>query len=110
MFYSRQAQDLIDSLYAAMADGTVKQKLRALGKLDLIAIDGLGYLPMDDTAGNHLFQLVSSAYERQRLIVTSNRPFEEWVPCSPIRRWPVPRWTDCCTTCPYSHLAVTATA
>jgi len=72
------AQDLIDSLYAAMADGTVKQKLRLLGKLDLIVIDELGYLPMDETAGNHLFQLVSNAYERQSLIVTSNRPFEEW--------------------------------
>lgn len=72
------AQDLIDGLYAAMADGTVKQKLRSLAKLDLIVVDELGYLPMDDTAGNHLFQLVSNAYERQSLIVTSNRPFEEW--------------------------------
>ena len=72
------AQDLIDSLYAAMADGTVKTKLRSLAKLDLIVVDELGYLPMDDTAGNHLFQLVSNAYERQSLIVTSNRPFEEW--------------------------------
>lgn len=72
------AQDLIDGLYAAMADGTVKKKLNALAKLDLVVIDELGYLPMDDTAGNHLFQLVSNAYERQSLIVTSNRPFEEW--------------------------------
>ena len=35
-------------------DGTVKQKLRSLAKLDLIVIDELGYLPMDDTASNHL--------------------------------------------------------
>jgi DNA replication protein DnaC len=72
------AQELIDNLYAAMADGTVKQKLRTLGKLDLIVIDESGYLPMDDMAGNHLFQIVSNAYEHQSLIVTSNRPFEEW--------------------------------
>ncbi|MCL6563835.1 MAG: ATP-binding protein [Firmicutes bacterium] len=72
------AQDLMDNLYAAMADGTVKQRLRALGRLDLIVVDELGYLPRGDAAGNHLFQLVSHAYEHQSLIVTSNRPFEEW--------------------------------
>ncbi|GLG01809.1 ATPase AAA [Alicyclobacillus hesperidum subsp. aegles] len=72
------AQELVDNLYAALADGTVKNKLRALAKLDLVVIDELGYLPMDDTAGNHLFQVVSAAYERQSLIVTSNRPFQEW--------------------------------
>lgn len=72
------AQDLVDRCYAAMADGTVKQTLRALGKLDLLVVDELGYLPMDTTAGNHLFQVVSGAYERQSLIVTSNRSFQDW--------------------------------
>ncbi len=72
------AQELVDRCYAAMADGTVKQTLRTLGKLDLLVVDELGYLPMDNTAGNHLFQVVAGAYERQSLIVTSNRPFQEW--------------------------------
>lgn len=72
------AQDLIDHLYASLADGTVKQRLRALAKLDLIVIDELGYLPMDDVAGNHLFQVISNAYEKQSLIITSNRPFQDW--------------------------------
>ena len=72
------AQDLVDNLYAALADGTAKNRLRALAKLDFLVIDELGYLPMDDTAGNHLFAVVSTAYERQSLIVTSNRPFQEW--------------------------------
>lgn len=72
------AQDLVGSLYASIADGTVKQKLKSLAKLDLLICDELGYLPMDDVAGNHLFQVVSQAYERQSLIITSNRPFQEW--------------------------------
>jgi DNA replication protein DnaC len=72
------AQDLIDHLYAALADGTVKQRLKSLTKQDLIIIDELGYLPMDDIAGNHLFQVISNAYERQSLIITSNRPFQDW--------------------------------
>lgn len=72
------AHDLIDYLYAALADGTVKQRLKTLAKQDLIIIDELGYLPMDEVAGNHLFQVVSNAYEKQSLILTSNRPFQEW--------------------------------
>jgi DNA replication protein DnaC len=72
------AQELVDNLYAALADGTVKQRLKSLSKFDLIVCDELGYLPMDDVAGNHLFQVVSQAYERQSLIITSNRPFQEW--------------------------------
>jgi DNA replication protein DnaC len=72
------AQELIDNLYAALADGTVKQRMKSLKKLDLIIIDELGYLPMDEVAGNHLFLVISNAYERQSLIVTSNRPFQEW--------------------------------
>ena len=72
------AQDLIDRCYAALADGSVKALMRSLAQLDLLVIDELGYLPMDNTAGNHLFQVISSAYERQSLIVTSKRPFQEW--------------------------------
>lgn len=33
---------------------------------------------MDTTASNHLLQVVAQAYERRSLIVTSNRPFQEW--------------------------------
>lgn len=32
---------------------------------------------MDNTAGNHLFKVVSAAYERQNLIVTSHRSFQD---------------------------------
>ncbi|MGZ8937501.1 MAG: IS21-like element helper ATPase IstB [Halobacteriota archaeon] len=76
--YFTSAQELVVELYAALADGTVKQRLKSLAKFDLIICDELGYLPMDDVAGNHLFQVVSQAYERQSLIITSNRPFQEW--------------------------------
>lgn len=77
------AQELVDRCYAALADGTVKQVLRQLGKLDVLVIDELGYLAMDTTAGNHLFQVVAGAYERQSLIVTSNRAFQEWATLFP---------------------------
>ena len=41
-------------------------------------IDELGFLALDTTASNHFFQVVAQAYEQRSLIVTSNRPYQEW--------------------------------
>jgi len=72
------AQELADNLYASLADGNFKRELERYGKFDLLIIDELGFLSLDKTASNHFFQVVNQAYERQAVIVTSNRPFQEW--------------------------------
>jgi DNA replication protein DnaC len=72
------AQDLVDQLYSALADGTVAQKLKRLLRHDLIILDEVGYLQLDTTGSDHLFQVVAKAYERRSLIVTSNLDFQEW--------------------------------
>ncbi|HQE50530.1 MAG TPA: ATP-binding protein [Fervidobacterium sp.] len=36
------------------------------------------YLSLDKTASSHFFQVINQAYERQSVIITSNRPFQEW--------------------------------
>ena len=72
------AQDLVEDLYAALADGSLRARMRALGRLDLLIIDELGFLALDNTASNHFFQVVAQAYEQRSLIVTSNRPYQEW--------------------------------
>jgi len=53
-------------------------KLEALGRLDLLIIDGLGYMPMDKQKANLFFQLVSKRYEKGSIILTTNRTFSEW--------------------------------
>ena len=72
------AQDLVDNLYASLADGNFKRELERYAKFDLLIIDELGFLSLDKTASNHFFQVINQAYERQAVIVTSNRPFQEW--------------------------------
>lgn len=72
------AQDLVEDLYAALADGSLRTRMRTLGRLDLLVIDELGFLTLDNTASNHFFQVVAQAYEQRSLIVTSNRPYQEW--------------------------------
>ena len=40
--------------------------------------DGLGYVPASKIGSELLFDVISSAYECQSLIVTTNLPFENW--------------------------------
>jgi len=55
--------DLIAELYAALADNSLDRKINNILKNDLIILDELGYVSMDETASDHIFQLVTKAYE-----------------------------------------------
>jgi DNA replication protein DnaC len=56
-------------------DRLMKQLLRQ----DLLVLDELGYVPFTKTGAELLFEVISRAYERLSLIVTTNLPFEQWV-------------------------------
>ena len=52
--------------------------LAQVEKHDLIILDELGYVPFSKAGAELLFEIVSRAYERFSLIVTTNLPFEQW--------------------------------
>ena len=73
-----QAMALLDQLMAAMVSRTLGGMLEALGRLDLLIVDELGYMPIDAQRANLFFQMISRRYEKGSVIVTTNRPFDQW--------------------------------
>jgi len=58
--------------------GRLQDELTRLGRIPLLIVDEVGYIPFEAEAANLFFQLVSARYERASVIVTSNRPFRRW--------------------------------
>ena len=44
----------------------------------LLVLDELGYVPASKLGSELLFDVISAAYERTSVIVTTNLPFEQW--------------------------------
>jgi len=76
MFVS--AQELTNELIAAKQSNTLIDYLDKISRIDLLIIDEIGYLDMQKDAASLLFQLISKRYEKSSIIITSNKPFEQW--------------------------------
>jgi DNA replication protein DnaC len=44
----------------------------------LLVLDELGYVPTSKVGAELLFDVISTAYERTSVVVTTNLPFEQW--------------------------------
>ncbi len=69
---------LVTLLLEAREDRQLQRLLSQLEKQHLLILDELGYVPFSKAGAELLFEVVSRAYERQSLIVTTNLPFENW--------------------------------
>jgi len=72
------AIDIINTLSAAQRTGRLKLEMKKYLKPSLLCIDELGYLPLDKTGADLLFQIISHRYEKGSIVLTTNRAFKHW--------------------------------
>jgi len=72
------AVDIINTLTAAQINHRLKAELKKLISPSVLVIDEVGYLPIDKTGADLLFQVISERYERGAIVLTTNQPYKSW--------------------------------
>ena len=75
-FYT--AEGIIKYLAEAEITGQFNKAFTGLAKSDLLIIDELGYIDLTQKTAELFFRLIAARYERKSIIITTNKPFEEW--------------------------------
>jgi len=74
------AIDIINTLAAARKAGRLKEDLKRYLRPAVLLVDELGYLPIDKTGADLLFQVISQRYEQGSIILTTNTIYKKWAP------------------------------
>lgn len=72
------AAEIVNIYREAREAKTIMRLEASLGRMQLIVIDELGYLPIDRIGAESLFGFFSRCYEQTSVIVTTNLPFAQW--------------------------------
>jgi DNA replication protein DnaC len=73
----RTAGDLLADLDGD-SPGLRRRKFRFYARPDLLVIDECGYLSYDAHAADLLFEIVNHRYERNSIVLTTNKGFKDW--------------------------------
>ena len=69
---------LVTQLLEAREDRQLERYFTRLQKQHLLVLDEFGYVPFSKAGAELLFEVMSRAYERQSIVLTTNLPFENW--------------------------------
>ena len=75
-FYN--AQDLLDELYASLADRSTPKLIKRLCNYPILLIDELGYLTLNSEQVNAFFKLMGERYGKTSTIITTNLDYPDW--------------------------------
>lgn len=69
---------LVTQLLERREERSLERLQRQMERYQVLILDELGYVPFSKAGAELLFDVISRAYERNSLIVTTNLPFESW--------------------------------
>lgn len=72
------AQDLLDQLYASLADRSTQRLIKTLSRYAVLLIDELGYLTLKPEQVNAFFRLMEQRYGRTATLITTNLDYCDW--------------------------------
>jgi DNA replication protein DnaC len=70
--------ELVTHLLEARDNRQLERLYKRLSRYNLLILDEFGYVPFTKNGAELLFEVLSRAYERQSVIITTNLPFENW--------------------------------
>ena len=70
--------EMISQLQQARADYSYHKRIKQYFKPDLLILDELGYRSMAEKTVEDFFEIVTGRYEKGSIVITSNRPVDEW--------------------------------
>lgn len=72
------ANEVIEKLHTSKADGSYRSALNKILAADLLIIDELGFKKVPASGLDDFFEIIRQRYEKNSIIITSNRNFEDW--------------------------------
>jgi len=76
-FYN--VQDLLNDMYASLADRSTPKLLKHLSRFDILVLDELGYLTLNAEQSNAFFKLMAERYQAGKpTIITTNLDYPDW--------------------------------
>jgi len=74
---------MIRGLYAARADHSWEKRIKRFERPDLLIIDDFGLTALTPTQAEDFYEIVTERHLKSSMIITSNRPPQDWVPLFP---------------------------
>jgi len=73
-----RVSELLTLLLEAREERVLSRLRSQLARLELLVLDEFGYVPASGVGAELLFDVISTAYEKTSVILTTNLPFQRW--------------------------------
>ncbi|GAF76418.1 unnamed protein product, partial [marine sediment metagenome] len=70
--------EMLQNLNASKADNSYYQRVSYYLAPDLLVLDELGFKKLPGYSADDFFEIISKRYEKNSLIITTNKTFEQW--------------------------------